>query len=409
MRTPFFGGHGRRMSRTTPSLKAIAALLWAAGLAGGVHPQAHAQAQAQAQSYTYRELPKPSGAIGCEVSRAYTTATPQRNAQGDVTGTCRFVGGYAFITPLTFGPWYLNKPVVWRAGGAAKVLSLPSRTTAVTTAVLDNGDVVGQVLPYASGGLVPLGPMSDHYQTVVWRGTTRSTWTPGWSGGKVDYLGAITLSGTQGLYAEGQTQLVVGQPGAMRVLPPPPTSFPSNVLSYPLLVNDRGQAAVSLLQNVEGSLRRESWFWDGNRWTAITQPDGSAVSSIEDMNNAGQIACTTSKRERMVWTTTGTVTYGGPRVGGPTATITDSGVVLGAIPTPDTSNRNIYADLHAAVWESGPNGQVIDLNARVTLPPKWVLTRAVGMDVQGRILVEAQDTSTTQSYNGRKVLLLTPR
>ncbi len=391
MRTPESGGLGR----------CIATCLIACGAFGMAH--------AQAQSYTYKELNKPSGAVACEVATGFISSYTLLNAQGDVAGHCRFLGGYSFISPITFGPWYLDKPVVWRAGGAAQVLSLPSKTTVASVTVLGNGDVVGRAVPYTGAGHVDPASYFSGFQTLVWRGNTRSAWVPGWSGGTIDELAAITSSGTQGLYAQGRTQIVIGQPGAMRVLPALPASSVPTKLDYPLLVNDRGQAVVTRRATTGDKLKLDSWFWDGAAWVPITLTDGSPATLVDAMNNAGQVTGLIRGQTRYVWSTSGTFVLPGTASYYGGAWMDDTGRVLGSIPSPDVNNTNVYAGVHAAMWEAGPNGQAIDLNTRVTLPAKWVLTLALARDAQGRILVEAQDTSTTLSYNGRKVLLLTPR
>ncbi|MEY4764196.1 MAG: hypothetical protein RI907_869 [Pseudomonadota bacterium] len=356
-------------------------------------------------AYTYKELVKPSGSMGCAVGLGDVISTHAMNSQGDVAAFCYTVGGYKFgqstdygYNPFAISPWYLYRPVLWRAGASAKALPLTTRHVAFGIAPLDTGHVVARTVAY-DGKVLSQAPAD--YTETRWSPTLqRSPWQP--CGEGAGLLRVVSRQGRFACLTQGGSAIAVSNQGTdLRTLPPMPGAQSLLIdMSAQLAVNDAGQvAAVRQVASNQGP-RSEAWLWTGTAWQAMALPEGLSPDFVVSLNNQGAALLRAGGGRWLLWQD------GQARqleLGNMTpVALDDQGRVLGSEPA--SLNNGVYAA--ARVWA---NGQLSAPQALVSnWPAKWSARRVVDSLPDGRLLVEVGDFS--QKYpSDSKLVLLTPQ
>lgn len=392
--TPTPAPHLRPSSGLSRHLVAVCLL----GSVGGFG--AHTLVAAQTVGYTYKELTKPSGTLGCLSSRGDAVLTHHLNRQGDVAATCLALGGYRFgaytisgYNPFAVNPWYLWRPVLWKAGAAGKVLAMPGKTGADLVGPWDNGEVTAVLIPQSS---TSTDVLSSERTEARWPTVTqRVAWQP--CGPAANVTRAMSRTGRYACFTNGATQIQVSEQGdRVRALPPLPSGLTYSDVPGNLRINDAGQVAV-LLPQAQGT--PPLWLWDGASWAAAPMPAGVVPDLLVDLNNSGAVLVRAGYRNWYLWSSTqvSRVELGEMFASG----MDDEGRILGRLPAgPSTASGT------AALWQ---RGEVIAVQGLITnWPTKWATRRVVDSLPNGQLLLEVTDTA--QKFpNSEKLVVLTPR
>ncbi len=373
-------------------------------------------------TYTATELKPPFGyaARACE----YGTGRSLGH-NGDVAGLCTYTAGYTTV-PDVFGllpiPYSARRPVVWRAGRSATVLSVPSGYEGVSFVGLSG---TGRILGTIGEILRPNRTVTTPNSQIWWEtnGSTRTPLTPGagtWAWSNVISSGQVA-GVASGLQAGDAPRITVFQGNGGTALPlPPDVAAGSAALSAspyatePVVwLNDAGQLA--LLTLTQGATpEAKVWIWSGSTWTALPAVPGGALARVvvNGLNAQGQVLLSsggiTTPTRLHLWTPgSGWRTLeaaGSTDVAWVSGALAPNGDVVGTATFPQAASLPNSGRNRAAIWR---NGQHIDLNSLVAPPSGFVYTAILNANAKGQLL--ARMTTTSASSSVKKLWLLTPR
>jgi hypothetical protein len=375
----------------------------AVALALGLLLSAIAPVQAQAQTFTATLLNRPSGATSCFES----LLEPELGDNGDVVATCStpkvslagffgaIIGGGSGIGETA------SKATVWRAGSAAPrtLTGTLSQTNTLTVGILSDGTVLG----YA---------FNNSGQTLsAWKTTTRATYAlpagySAWSLNQVSPGGKVILLRLKDQSSFGMGIATVTN-GVAKKLPTPPSAcgqVGSSFNSFGWRVNDLGHVVVlrnqHLYENYTSTQVGTVCLWNGSGWV-VSDPTPNYQDPIRfdtqsydlllaDFNNSDQVLL--QQVTPFQW-----------QAGTGYQQVDKAIVAYGA--GTDVMGGD---DSTAKLWR---NGQLIDLQAASTGVPSGLrLSKAIGSNAKGQVLVLTQPTSATaNNVPDTRLVLLTPR
>jgi hypothetical protein len=373
-------------------------------------------------SYTATELKPPFG-YAAKVCEGGTGRWLGHN--GDVAGLCSYTAGYTTL-PDSFGlfpvPYSARRPVVWRAGKSAKVLSVPSGYDGKSFVGLSG---TGRILGTIGEILRPNRAVTTPDSQVWWEtnGSTRTPFTPGadaWAWSNVISSGQVAGVVT-GLRAGDTPQIRVFQGNSGTALPLPPDvaagsatlSASAFAIEPAVWLNDAGHLAVLTL-TIGATPEAKVWVWNGSAWAALPAVPGGALTRlvVSGLNAQGQVLISsgglTTPTRLHLWTPgSGWRTLeaaSATDVAWVSGALAANGDVVGAATFPQAADVPNSGRNRAAIWR---NGQHIDLNSLVPPPSGFVYSSILNVNAKGQLL--ARMTTTSASSSVTKLWLLTPR
>jgi hypothetical protein len=373
-------------------------------------------------SYTATELKPPFGyaANACDHGTGRSLGP-----NGDVAGLCTYTAGYATV-PDVFGPlpipYSALRPVVWRAGRSASVLSVPSGVDGKSfVGVSGTGRILGTI-----GEIVRPNRTVTTPNSLVWweaSGSTRTPFVPGpgtWSWSNVNSLGQVAGVVTGQAAGEApRISVFQGNSGTTLPLPPDVAAGSANLsasayATEPVVwLNDAGQLALLTLSSGVAP-EAKVWVWSGSAWAALPAVPGGALTKIvvNGLSAQGQVLLSSggfaTPTRWHLWTPGGAwrtlEATSSTDVAWVSGALAANGDLVGTATFPQSTDLANAGRKRASIWR---NGQYIDLNSLVAPPSGFVYTAILNANAKGQLL--ARMVSTSVSSSRARLWLLTPR